>query len=161
LSAAADHLRLSREEAGRLVRFGRYLADPLDSSLLPNDDRRELYCFRRALGDADVGAVLFALAVELSRRAGPPEEGRWVGLLDRARAYLAARFEHFEQLEPAPVVSGDELMSALDLAPGPSVGDLLERIREAQGAGEIHSAEAAIELAGGLLRAAGGSNDPS
>jgi hypothetical protein len=38
-------------------------------------------------------------------------------------------------------------MRALGLPPGPRIGSLLEEIREAQAAGEIHTAEDALTLA--------------
>jgi hypothetical protein len=38
-------------------------------------------------------------------------------------------------------------MNAFGLQPGPIVGEMLERIREAQAIGEIQSAEEAVNLA--------------
>jgi hypothetical protein len=44
-------------------------------------------------------------------------------------------------------LNGNDLMAELDLAPGPQIGRLLEAIREAQAAGELHTREAALSLA--------------
>ena len=48
---------------------------------------------------------------------------------------------------PRAWVDGRQLMQALDLAPGPQIGDLLEAIALATARGEIDSVEAAIALA--------------
>jgi hypothetical protein len=63
-------------------------------------------------------------------------------------ALLRARYEEYEQVvEPAPLVTGRDLMQHLGLAEGPEVGRLLEAIREAQAAGEVTDRQAALELA--------------
>jgi poly(A) polymerase len=51
---------------------------------------------------------------------------------------------------PAPLVRGDELARALDLAPGPRLGTLLAAIAEARWAGEIAAPDEAIALARAL-----------
>jgi hypothetical protein len=63
-----------------------------------------------------------------------------------------AFFERSESVAPPPIVDGNDLMDALNLAPGPLVGSLLEAIREAQAAGEIRSRAAALALAEKTLR---------
>jgi hypothetical protein len=50
-----------------------------------------------------------------------------------------------ERLNPPPLVSGTDLI-ALGLAPGPQFAQLLERIRDAQLNGEIHTHDEALAL---------------
>ena len=57
------------------------------------------------------------------------------------------RFGEEQAISPPRLVDGDLLMAALGLEPGPTIGSLLEAIREAQAAGEITTADQAIELA--------------
>ena len=47
----------------------------------------------------------------------------------------------------APLLNGDQLMRALNLAPGPLIGRLLATINKAQAEGEISTPEEAISLA--------------
>jgi hypothetical protein len=60
------------------------------------------------------------------------------------RAYYEER-ERF--VEPPTLIDGRTLIKALNLAPGPVVGDLLERIREAQVGGEISTPDEALTFA--------------
>ena len=52
---------------------------------------------------------------------------------------------------PAPLVRGDVLARELGLKPGPRIGELLARLEEDQYAGELTSAEQALERARALL----------
>lgn len=56
-----------------------------------------------------------------------------------------------EQLNPAPLVTGSDLKK-YGLSPGPAFKTLLDSIRDAQLNGEIHTREAALELAAKLLQ---------
>jgi poly(A) polymerase/tRNA nucleotidyltransferase (CCA-adding enzyme) len=55
--------------------------------------------------------------------------------------------QHEETVAPPLLVDGRTLMHALNLAPGPEIGRLLRLIQEAQAAGELPTAESAIEFA--------------
>ena len=48
---------------------------------------------------------------------------------------------------PQPAVRGDELAEALGIEPGPELGTLLARLREARFTGEATTAEEALVLA--------------
>ncbi|MBI4375616.1 MAG: HDIG domain-containing protein [Elusimicrobia bacterium] len=47
---------------------------------------------------------------------------------------------------PRPIVNGHEVMKALKLQPGPRIGQLLEKVREAQALGEVKTKKQALEL---------------
>jgi hypothetical protein len=47
----------------------------------------------------------------------------------------------------APLIDGRQLMAALDWQPGPQVGTMLARLREAQALGEISDLDGAIAMA--------------
>lgn len=57
---------------------------------------------------------------------------------------------------PAPLLRGDELAAALGIAPGPRLGELLAAIAEAQYAGEVTTADQAIDEGRRLLLAGAG-----
>jgi putative nucleotidyltransferase with HDIG domain len=71
-------------------------------------------------------------------------------------AFLFADERPWQQAHQQPLVDGHTLMARLKLTPGPQVGQLLEAVREAQAAGEIHTVDEAINLAhaAGVLLAA-------
>ena len=52
---------------------------------------------------------------------------------------------------PPALVNGHDLMDTLNIPPGPRVGALLERLREAEAVGEIANRDAALNLAARLL----------
>ncbi|MGB9724280.1 MAG: hypothetical protein ACPL7G_10345 [Chloroflexia bacterium] len=108
--------------------------------------RREVYRFYRDGGDIATGALLLALARELADPAFRP--ARWEQTVRRLHHILTLRFERAsEVIEPPRLLDGEELMAALGLPPGPLVGTLLEEIREAQAAGEVHTQDEALAWA--------------
>ena len=52
----------------------------------------------------------------------------------------------------ARLITGHDLMTHYNLQPGPEIGAVLERVQEAQAAGEITTKEQALEMAGNALR---------
>lgn len=92
-----------------------------------------IYRFYRAAGDAGPEAALLAY----SRDTISGET------LD---ALLRAWFERRDELvDPPALVTGDDLL-ATGLEPGPRIGELLERIREAQVEGRVKTKRDALEL---------------
>jgi hypothetical protein len=47
---------------------------------------------------------------------------------------------------PPKLIDGHILIEKLGLSPGPQIGQLLEMVREAQAAGEIQTAEEALDF---------------
>lgn len=141
----ARALRFSRREAQWAHSIVEH-ADP--GRTLAIDGAVERYRFLEAAGEAAVAAVLLALAIELAKRAGPPDYAAWEQHTLAAGRLVEAGLNY---VPPQPLVDGERLMGALGLPPGPQIGDLLERIQEAQVEGTIASADQAIELARSLL----------
>jgi poly(A) polymerase len=109
--------------------------------------RRSIYRFFRDTGNNGLDICLLSLADGLGTGA-PPEEGEW----KRRVASVVTLLDHYfnrrtETISPRPLLSGRELMAALELGEGPEVGELLQLIREAQAAGEVSTAAEAIALA--------------
>ncbi len=109
---------------------------------------RGLYRYFRDTGEAGVEIVLLALADHLATHGPDLPMERWRKRLEVAAALIGGYFERVrEQLTTPALISGGELVQALGLPPGPRIGKLLETIREAQAAGEIHTKQEAMELA--------------
>jgi hypothetical protein len=112
----------------------------------PPLSRRAIYRFYRDAGEYGVDAAFIALADYLATR-GPevPAEG-WRAQVEVVAELWGAYYERKEVVvAPPPLVSGHDLMEAFGLAPGPQIGALLGRIREAQAAGEIHTQSEAMK----------------
>lgn len=110
--------------------------------------RRAAFRFFKRTGSNGLDVILLALADHLATYDGPGPRAAWQTLLGLSTALLAQFFERFEQsVRPEPLLGGRDLMEALDLTPGPQIGELLRLIEEAQAAGELHSREEALRFA--------------
>jgi tRNA nucleotidyltransferase/poly(A) polymerase len=148
----AAALRLSKEEIRRIEVTIAHHMRPSQLAKAPPISRRNIYRYFRDCGPAGIDIALLSLADLVGKVVPPVPQDRWRLRLSGVRQLLEAYFEHrAEQLEPSPLVGGEELMSRLGLGPGPQVGQLLEAIREAQAAGEVTTVEQAFELAASLL----------
>lgn len=109
--------------------------------------RRAIYRFFRESGTAGVELVLLGLA-DLRGTHGPNlTQETWTAALDVARILLENYFEKpQETIAPPRLLDGHDLMSALDLKPGPAVGEALEAIREAQATGKVSTREEALDF---------------
>ncbi len=110
--------------------------------------RRAIFRYFRATGEAGVDICLLSLADLLGTyQAGLPQD-IWLAELDICRALLDSWWEKKDEIvTPIRLLNGEELMEALSLKPGPTVGRLLADIQEAQAAGEIADRQQAIEFA--------------
>jgi tRNA nucleotidyltransferase/poly(A) polymerase len=145
----AQALRLSNAERDRLLAMVRYQPLPLDVDEL---SPLAIHRFWRQTGPAGVDVCLLAAASYLGRSGSAVDQGEWLRVVERLRVLLEAYFErHDELVEPPVLLDGNQLMAALQLARGPIVGVLLDRIREAQVMGTVRSAEDALELARAAL----------
>jgi poly(A) polymerase len=142
-----DHLRLSRDEIVWCYRwFGalRMLDQQVDGSMHP-----DLFSYRyfRESQTSGVGATLSFLANELSKQVEPPVADLWASRLELVRHLLEAWFEKYETVvQPIELISGEDVLRVLDTQPGPEVGKLLERVREAQVLGELVTRDQALEF---------------
>jgi poly(A) polymerase len=115
---------------------------------------RMVYRFFRDTSEAGVDIVLLNLADFLAHfGSNPPPQDQWEQRLGIGAQLLNAYFEkHEERVAPPPLLTGRDLMKGLGLSPGPQVGRLLEAVREAQAAGEVHDREGALALAKQVLK---------
>jgi hypothetical protein len=112
-----------------------------------NPSRKPSTGFPRC-GAAGVDICILSLADMLATYGPTLPQERWARHLDVVRALLDAWWtDQPDAINPSPLLHGDDLMSELNLPPGPEIGYFLEAIREAQASGEINSREEAINLA--------------
>jgi putative nucleotidyltransferase with HDIG domain len=151
--AVCRRLRLGNKETHFVTRLIEEHLRPaqLSQSGAPTD--RAVFRFFRDLGEAAPACLVLSLA-DAAAAAGPRLTlARWRAQL----AYIAYVFARAAAQEHAAAgagrrgkrhfVSGDRLIRALEIAPGPEVGRLLDALDEAAATGEVKSEEEAIELA--------------
>jgi poly(A) polymerase len=111
--------------------------------------RRAVFAYLRATAPVEVDVTLLSIADRVATRG------------DRAQESIAAHLRVAESMlgdalrwradgPPAPLLRGDELARELGIEPGPGLGALLERLAEAQFAGELSTREQALARARSL-----------
>ncbi len=110
--------------------------------------RKAIYRFFRDSGKAGIDLVLLGLADVRATRAHALTIEAWTVYLDIARILLENYFEKPEEvISPPRLLDGNLLMKELGIKPSPTVGKLLESIRENQAAGKIETREQALAFA--------------
>jgi len=135
VAEAGRALRLSGREVGLLRRAVR------GASLVAAEDTPQplaIYRYYRACGEDGIEGLVLAIA--------SADPGARAQVVPCALAYLKAWFyEHDSLVDPPRLISGSDVTRILGVADGPRVGALLEGVREAQAAGEVHTREEALE----------------
>ncbi len=109
--------------------------------------RRVIYRFFRDTGDAGIDVLILALADQLATRGETLERDHWRDYLGLAQLMLESYYRKPQEVvDPPRLVTGQDVMSELGLAPGPRVGELLETVREAQVEGQLQTREEALEF---------------
>jgi len=99
------------------------------------------------LGPTGIYVALFSLADHLATLGPQPVGNAWQRHLGVVRQLLTSYIRERDSILPPRLISPEELIRRLKLAPGPIVGQLLDLISEAQAEGKIHSKEEAIWFA--------------
>ena len=116
--------------------------------------RRAVYRFFRQTGEAGIGICYLSLADLWGIYGVTLPVSLWSKHLDVTRELLQAWWEEKEaKISPLPLLDGNEVMQKFGLKPSPLVGKVLEGIREAQAAGEVHSKADALRLAEQIITA--------
>ena len=108
---------------------------------------RAVHRYFRDLGDAAVDTVYLAMADYLATNGPSLSQEHW-----SSHAKMMGHILQSGAQQPVPtgrdrLLNGHDLIEHLGVEPGPLVGELLEKIIEAQSTGEIHTREEALALA--------------
>ena len=146
--AVAERLRLSRRAAAVVERLVRHHLRPMHLAQAGEITRRARHRFFRDLDTEWPDLLLLALADAAALRGDPPlavwgdERGQVL------RALMSGAAAEQELAAAPPLLRGEDVMVAFALPPGPEVGRLLARAREAQALGLVATREEALaELA--------------
>ena len=107
---------------------------------------RRVHDYLRATEPVTVDVTLLTVADRLSARgAGPLASPEMVSAhLELAREMIAAALDWRRDGPPEPLLRGDEIAAALELEPGPEVGEVIAELEAAQYAGEVVDRESAL-----------------
>ncbi|MDP3062816.1 MAG: HD domain-containing protein, partial [Chloroflexota bacterium] len=116
---------------------------------------RAVYRYFRDLDEVAVDTLYLCLADYLAAKGPTLDVKDW-----ERHVRIVAHILEAGLVERAPsksrwLVNGHDLMEALGLTPGPSLGDVLDAVHEAQAVGEVASREEALEWAGRYVRKIG------
>jgi len=134
-------LRLSQRE----VRWLEMFLAGMDAIQALRVEPVEIYRYFRSYEDSGVASGLAHLARVFASYLSPPPAEVWAREIERIRVLMDSYFEHRSIVEPASLLTGDDLIAECGLAQGPQLGDLLELVREAQVRGEIENREQALD----------------
>ena len=148
-----EELQLSNLEINRLQIIASHHMRPLllaQTGKMPS--RRAKYRFFRDTGIAGIDICLLSLADTLATYGSTLPPDTWAHQVDVVRSLLEAWWENKEkEISPPPLIDGNDLMQELGLTPGPTIGLMLERIKEAQATGLVNNRRQAYELAKSVL----------
>ncbi len=114
--------------------------------------KRAVYRFCRDLGDA-LPAVLFVALADAAASGGPGlASGDWSRHIAHMNALLVRSIEVKGIVSRPALLSGHDLMDALELAPGPVIGELLGALQEAEALGDVKDRDAALAFVRSLSR---------
>ena len=140
----AQRFRLSRHASRVLERLVSEHLRPMHLAQAGEITRRARFRFFRALGDDARDLLLLTLA-DASGLAGDSPLAVWNGAGGRVVQTLMAGLEAEAAVATAPpLLRGEDVMAAFGLSPGPEVGRLLARAREAQALGIVATGEEAL-----------------
>ena len=143
--AIAERLRLPRRVGQVVERLVAQHLRPMHLAQAGQITRRARFRFFRDLGDDAPDLLLLALADAAALNGASPL-AVWAGDGGAVVRELMAGVEAESAAASAPrLLRGEDVMGAFGLSPGPAVGRLLERAREAQALGLVGSREEALD----------------
>jgi poly(A) polymerase len=146
-AAVCKRLRMGGRETAFVARLVEEHLRPAQISQSGSPTDRAIFRFSRALGDGAKACLVLSLADAASAIGPSLTVERFKGHLAYIRYVLERMASQGEVVRGRHFVSGDTLIRALDIRPGPEVGRLLAAIDEAAASGDVSSDEEAIELA--------------
>ncbi len=114
--------------------------------------RRRVHEYLRATEPVGVDVTLLTVADRLSARGAGPlaSEEMVTAHLDLAREMIAAALDWRRDGPPPPLLRGDEVAAALEIEPGPELGEAMAELEAAQYAGEVGDRDSALAFLASL-----------
>ena len=155
-----SELRLSKRGTGMVSAMVLHHLRPTGMSnegQWPSD--RAIYRYFRDTGGVSIDTLYLCLADYLGAKGPELSHPQWLEHAKMVNHVLSTGTQEPVALTATRLVTGHDLMSHLQLQPGPHIGALLDAVEEARAAGEIETQEQALELAAATLESGGFSRD--
>ena len=154
---ALQRLRFSKREAlllsEEITAFGQFQTLACQDAV----DARSCYRFFARHGSSGLDILCLAIVAGWAADLPHRDRARWSKWLDAAHLLVSYYAQEWPRILALPrLISGNDLLCRLKLKPGPLLGELLEKVREAQAVGEIGSAEEALAWASAQICAGTG-----
>ncbi|MCK5429558.1 MAG: HD domain-containing protein, partial [Anaerolineales bacterium] len=107
---------------------------------------RAIYRYYRDTEDDAFDILLLSLADHLAARGPLLNKEHWNYHIQLIKYVMLKHSQEQNVVKPPKLIDGNDLIE-MGIEPGPEMGTILETVREAQAAGEIHSKDEAINLA--------------
>jgi poly(A) polymerase len=140
--AIGERLRLPERAIALLERLVRHHLRPMHLGQAGELTRRARYRFFRDLME-DARDLLLLTLVDAAAVTGESPHATWRRAA-LVRDLLGGWHEEQAAAQAPPLVRGDDVMRRFDLPPGPAVGELLRRVREAQDLGLVRTRDEAL-----------------
>lgn len=102
--------------------------------------RRDVYRFFQEAGETGVAVALLSLADTLATYNQNLSLEKWNHALMVSKVMLSAWLEHQNSVvSPELLLNGDDLQVKFGMEPGKEIGDLLDKLREAQASGDVET----------------------
>jgi poly(A) polymerase len=108
--------------------------------------RRAIYRYFRDTGDVSIDIMFLSLADFLATQGPIPDVEQWEQHCRLMDYILTRREEEATIVSPPKLIDGHDVMRVFGLKPGSRIGQILDAVREAQGAGEIDTREGALRF---------------
>ncbi len=144
IARLCERLRLGRRASDLACQIARHHLRPVQLSREGTVTASATYRLFRDLGDAAPATFLHSWA-DLRATTGD-EDPRFLQHQGFVSELLRFHRADFLPSKASPFLRGDDLMREFGLAPGPLLGFILERLREAQATGIVGSREQALDF---------------
>jgi putative nucleotidyltransferase with HDIG domain len=135
-------LKFPSKSVARVARIIAAHLRPLQLSQHLPPSRKALYRFFQAAGDASPEVALLSIADQRGKAFAEDREA----VVAVVRQMISSYFEEHEALVAVtPLLNGQEIMAVTGLKPGPRVGQVVAKLREAQAVGRVSNREEALE----------------
>jgi len=108
--------------------------------------RRAIYRYFRDTGEVSIDIMFLSLADFLATQGPVTDLEQWQQHCRLVDYILTQREEEATIVSPPKLIDGHDVMRVFGLKPGSRIGQILDAVREAQGAGEIDTREAALDF---------------
>ena len=149
----AKIMGFSNSEVEYLTKIVRFHMKPSQSEFTNNNKKDiHIHRFYKKAGLAGILVGFIHLSDVLATYEDTLTDERWNRAISSVNNIFDAYFIHPGKIiTPPKLIDGNDILKEFDLQPGKTIGDLLERVVEAQVNGEVNTKVEAIDYLGQLL----------